>query len=1297
MSRMIFRFAIIPVLVLVNLLTISSRSIESSSGSCSTSGPTNFANCVSDILGGRRLLFPVDDIVVGLNQGDNPIGVTIVQTENGNAGNQISYNPNGGPDTFAVGAGRMFNLPRDVVVTLTTGAINIQDQDPNGAINVSFPLNANAPVNQDQLASADFTGDGLSDFAYIMQGAVYIVTAQDVNDLTAGVLVSDAGNPTINTQGWTTLAAGDFNGDGAPEIALAAGQTQGNTIAVEIFTVTPNFSNGKLQTISVTSSGASQLAVTNYADPVYITAGNFAGLYNPNTAYPYEQIALLYEFQGGSNGNVVEAMSVNPEAQPTTPPTYIPAAVDTQQLIDSGVVLDPLSITSGYINFYGQTEQIIAAYHEADYNSYIDALTFDAQLNIQYVNSTKAITASNQEVVGVALGNFDQDTSPTGPIDLELAALVMQLDDVQENCDPFLTLTLWTYLYDIDPSNNYALTAASNAQVGGCFDVGQTLPEMTLTVGDTQGRSLLLGNPSRVTAQHIQPEVVLAAPPMHVDYIVPSGSSAPITMNLSGVPGGFYSSYQTAVTNQDQSQRSSTTSFSTALTESIDQKVSLGVPDIASVSIDTKTSSSQMWENNTSKTYTNLNSESFDASTRTGYGDQLWYVSERQNIYIYPVIGQYGCPESTPDCNTSERVPQVMMFSGPDQVEPTTINGSLVEWYQPVQETGNVFSYPWNFSQLQGQQPNINLLTSGSPTTFYTDSSTLTEQANWANQTSQSVTSGSVKNYSWSKSVSVSGNLSVDIEGLDIGGGTSYSFSYNGSKSFSTLNSSKTTLGQSTGVGIAKPGSFANPGEYEYAVAPYIFGTNPVSGTLQTLDLETQVQTNGIMTTGFTADPTDPNAGAWWGSAYELPDLALNHPNRWSISSQINTSPGSNCLRLNSSSVTVDCATFNAPNATSLWQSEFLWMKGFFIIPADANGEGPQIGMATAGDKLLLETRVYNYSLTDMPPDSATVVQFYVQPWNPSTLTPVGNAVLIENVGIGPIPGFNSNSNGGTLPNYATASTTFDTTPYGDQYLVFWVLVVGKDQNGNPITEMPEHGLTGIPPTLDSLSDALDWIQPYSNNVGMYKSLFYVAPSGSNTATAANETEVLQLDPLQLSKQTALLNEPIVVTTNVRPKNDRRGLLVTFYRGNPNRNGQAVEVERLAHVRGGQAHQVQVLYRPEKCGNQNIFVRVHPGGATQKTKLKVTIQPRPVVRNMLRRIKQIFPRETLAAERRGDGMFGRLKIALKSFKQNNNVTALDALAKFRDRVTNQSGKSVPPDQAAILLAQTDLIFKCAKP
>ena len=63
----------------------------------------------------------------------------------------------------------------------------------------------------------------------------------------------------------------------------------------------------------------------------------------------------------------------------------------------------------------------------------------------------------------------------------------------------------------------------------------------------------MLGPPSKLTAKHTQPELILGAPPMHVDYVTPANSSGPIVLNLSAVPQGFNSSYKTTVTNQTQS------------------------------------------------------------------------------------------------------------------------------------------------------------------------------------------------------------------------------------------------------------------------------------------------------------------------------------------------------------------------------------------------------------------------------------------------------------------------------------------------------------------------------------------------------------------------------------------------------------------------------------------------------------------------------------------------------------------------------------------------------------------------
>jgi hypothetical protein len=98
------------------------------------------------------------------------------------------------------------------------------------------------------------------------------------------------------------------------------------------------------------------------------------------------------------------------------------------------------------------------------------------------------------------------------------------------------------------------------------------------------------------------------------------------------------------------------------------------------------------------------------------------------------------------------------MFSGPDSRTQARVAVANLEWYQPVQEPGNVFSYPWNLTQLQAQYPDcsppapgscMSLLTSSEPTAFFPDDGVLVWQAQWQSGNSQSVTSGSVNTISW--------------------------------------------------------------------------------------------------------------------------------------------------------------------------------------------------------------------------------------------------------------------------------------------------------------------------------------------------------------------------------------------------------------------------------------------------------------------------------------------------------------------------------------------------------------------
>ena len=458
-----------------------------------------------------------------------------------------------------------------------------------------------------------------------------------------------------------------------------------------------------------------------------------------------------------------------------------------------------------------------------------------------------------------------------------------------------------------------------------------------LAVGDLQGRSLALGPPGKVTVTgSIQPQVILGLPPMHIDFIqdanhLPNGT--PGVLNLTAMPSKYFSQYDTEQSHSNQSSNTSTTSYTFSTKESAEAKFSYGVPDVASVSVDLKASAKQTHDNSVSTTYNTYSSQQFDVSAQTGFGDVVWYTAKRFNTYAYRVLGQcVSAPGSPPaeGCPAGTR-PLYVQFSGPDRVQQYRIDGNQLEWYQPVQEPGNVFSYPGSVALLQELYAGFAPLTADPATGWATDSSGSTVSVSWSQGSGNNVTSGSVSTQSFDVSTTVSASAEAFGFGADISAG----FDYNSSSSISTLNESSSTLGSSTGIKIVKP-PFANPGQYAYAAQTYIFGQQAPAGTEQQIPLSTTVKSGGPLWTAFVADPTDTanGAGAWWAQAYTRPDVALNHPSRWNWVPTLNG----------------DVVTLNEADPSNPADSEFYWMKGLYITPAGANGNGSQIVQATAGD-----------------------------------------------------------------------------------------------------------------------------------------------------------------------------------------------------------------------------------------------------------------------------------------------------------------------------------------------------------
>jgi hypothetical protein len=398
-------------------------------------------------------------------------------------------------------------------------------------------------------------------------------------------------------------------------------------------------------------------------------------------------------------------------------------------------------------------------------------------------------------------------------------------------------------------------------------------------------------------------------------------------------------------------------------------------------------------------------------------------------------------------------------------------------------------------------------------------------------------------------------------------------------------------LGKSTGVGVKKPGTFLDPPNYGYFVTPYILGkTKPTGPVDPSQPAPADFETFSSLRTAFVVDPTRSNAGGWWRQTYtSAPDVALNHPSRWVISNPGLTDPvPDNCRPISAASTQMDCVRLAESRPGNPWLSTFHFMRGFFITSSQSPGKGPQLGSAKAGDQLALQTRVYNYSLKQMSADTVVHVRFYGQPWNAANQMPKGNSILIGEDTLSPIPPFSSDD--GAPLNWVLAKTNFDTTAYGNQDLTFWVVVWMQDGNGRLVPEIASHGLTSIPGVLTSLADVQ--AEPFSNNVGFYKSVFHVFPAVSAEATETEEPAEIKIGKIEASERSILPGQTIEVSAPLStPQGSASGVTALFYDGDPHAGGKAFGAER-AYVGADDPYDAKVSYRTNTCGKHDLFVVV---------------------------------------------------------------------------------------------------------
>ena len=1330
------------------------------------------AQSTSDPLRGERRLLPLDDMAVMLlgEQADGsvttvlPVLTTSQNTIVGGALLQPAVTGEVWEIPWGFGVGRMFAAPRDTLVVaighvmaiyfgpgLTTVAPVWSGVIPNPVEDAHTLLGA---LTRPLMAMADFTGDGYDEMVIgtANVGGLQVASAVDLTDPTKGLKFGVLLTGVNSFIAGSALTTGDFDGDGLPEVALAypAGGTASSpatAFRVEIYKADPtelSLSFEHAVTVDTTSYGQGSFPIRK----VSITAGDFDNDVSDLGLADEELLVTASGEDETANRFVIQTFKVLSTLQP------VAEYGEVHTTADFGDAEDPCDqficpfvstvVESARLDWTGALEQAVVGIYsfsslDTEDVSQFWVLRFDGDDGLVFEVVTKqpivqqATSQCSAGLSGLAIGNFDRPPSgqpATIPASLSIAvlqgygAINNVLDTGCEQASPS-SLSPTVFIWTVDPSNDFSVAIGLSDELG-FTNVGNRNQFMTLLTGDWQGGSLWLGPPEIVPLEDLaQLEVVLQAPPMHLDFIQPIDETSPNLLNLSfGLPGFNTKFTETAGTSTTTSHQS-TTSNTFAEKESAGGSVSFGVPEVASVSVDVTEATQQTQQQVVSQSSTTISTTVDSITAASDLDDRLWYMQQDVDLYVYPVL----CPPipvfPIPDaCGTT---PSHLMFSIPQrQTLHSFVPGATVEWYQPPHQVAQALSYPWTKTQLEDLFPTATLDTKlevpNLPAAGPLDT---TFQWNGVLDTTESI--GKTNTYSFDTSISISAGGNADIDIFNVGAKTSESFSFSTSNSVSTLNTAQTRISGSIGFVTNVPDSAdlrtGNP-DYGYDFDVLVFGqTHPPCPTTSSDDdaasdktclyddrtLTEEITTQGTLWAGYTIDLSD--GGSWWTAPdtdyFTLHDIALSHPQRWVRDSSQGT--GDNCL-LDSSSSTELCYV-SSPDSlqpSDIWTNEFYQMKGFFVVPAarDEGGEflapqGPQTAVINADGQVWLQARVHNYSFvaTDRNGDgsaadgNAVHVRFYAQEWDATNHVPLAGrpSVLVDEVVLDQcIPGHSSDTitkaacTNGDADNWvlATTSQPFDPVSAGidpgtnGTYVVFWVVAWMENSSGALVPEVTEHGLTGLPGNLTSLTAAGALSETYGNNLGFFHLPTFVCPSGvdcSNVgaagATEADETAApeVRITKLEAPRRPIAAHAPTEVRALLRAGEvSPRAVHTALYEGDPEVDGQIFDVELVPYLRGNDSYLIRTNYRPDSCGPRDIVVVADAGGGlapvTKAAEVNVSADPRFEVRALKGLLAAAdLPRKDRQAVARG------LREAALGFGRGKVMRGFDALEDLRTR------------------------------
>jgi MYXO-CTERM domain-containing protein len=1154
----------------------------------------------------------------------------------------------------ALTAGRFFRLPQDSVieypsiynVTHPAGDngfdIMVGKLDgTRGTLRMSthqiLPYGTNESTRS-QAAVADFNGDGFddllmvySDFAWAFggNGRARIGTAANIDNPEFRFTFGPETNLGFE-YGGRGVATGDFNGDGRPDFAVLYVDSD-QLLNVAVYSVDAALTAHKEASVKLDT-----IRQLPPEEPMQLVAGSFGRGGNQQLVVAHRSgdkyTAKLHVLDFGADFRMQEKAT-----------------------LDTGIPINRLKMVADRFSWSASRDSVaLMLTNVADGNSTSQVQIYTVNPTTYALSSADSIdvprdiyNTSNKNYVAtdIAVGNFDnhREKQSRNP-DLQLAVAVGYCQGTNQGVRQYQVKDVT--LYDvIDPATNAVRFSKRSTMPIKTEDGTQgKVTRLSITRADLHGRSLRLGGGYKLKVSKTSPTMILAQPPSHADYAFETLSSpAPTLVNLSFAPDRFSAGYSTASSTSSEDSTSETSGWGFSAKESLNQTLTFGSTTSAGLLLSgvevsaTFTAQQDITHANEEKWGT-MSTSSQRINSTTGLNDVVWFEDDTTYVYVYDVAGKTVCRGGRDACSDSDKVPLTVMFTAPGAKETHIASGETLEWYQPTWENGNVLSYPGNLKQLMNATDGNPLNDSQSLTT---DSSIDSRDTTWAGTQSRALNVSHSSLFQENGELTVEGAGGVKVFGTGATSRTTLSVDIGGSQSFSSLETSSTTITQSTGISMIK--EFTSPRTFSYSFTPVIFGqkmppnyfngTDPKTPGSGLPPVKTDLNVFGPLRTAFTVDPLN-KAGAWWAHNYsQKPDVAINHPNRWDYS-RSNVAPlPANCV---STTGSADCATQNPRTPEDPWDDPFHSMRGFFVYKTkeanlnDPTHQGMQQVLATAGDQMLLETRLYNYSTAEMPTGYRVHARFFGMPWNKATMLPPdyvdwqhpgGESFEIGEYVGGTISPFNTDTD---IPNYVLASVPFDTTGHENQRLVFWVVTWAENGSGAMMEELPGKGLSSNPGksqertlmSFASLEPTVpnEWktnasdpdVTSFSNNVGFYRQLFYVMAPTSSAEGASGATDssgdiakvtvhdVNVVDPwLQPGESTE-------VNAVVRNDGDPMEILsVELYDGDPEQGGSLFDIDRLPYLEHDETHKVRVRYAPKDCGAHTVFVRVtHEGAST---------------------------------------------------------------------------------------------------